>query len=218
MARQEKILLITAVLTGLILVAAANRTFAGEETAASDSVTVAETEDRPVNGNQRRGFLLGLNGGFGAAGVSLEVGSAKVEDNRSGGFFGGWRAGYAVSNSIALCIEGRNFYRNDTQGDWQMYGIFGTLTWWPDASGFYLRIGLGGGKINTVHHVGDLEIPLEHDEGLFLGGLGYEWRATRKFALGLGFDFFGGATRDENDIAELSFGSGGLTLQMNWYL
>ena len=61
---------------------------------------------------------------------------------------------------VILDPVGRLQRRTGPNGSWVEYtydetgsiiivvgvGVFGTLTWWPDASGFYLRAGLGGGN------------------------------------------------------------------------
>jgi hypothetical protein len=175
-----------------------------------------QRDSRPRH--QRHGFLIGVNAGIGASHVAFTLGPAEVRDDRSGALFGGYRLGYAVSNSIAFTLEGRSYYSSDSQGDWQLYGTFLTLTWWPDGCGFFLRAGLGGGKIETIHDIGQTDLQVDEQADLLALGMGYEWRLGRHFALGGALDFVGGDIDVIEDLLDLRFGSGGISIQFNWYL
>jgi hypothetical protein len=206
---------ITALIVSLSSAASVSALAGPAETSPHDPV-VTERPDEPRH--PRRGFLIGLNAGVGGTAVAFTLDPIEVEQSRPATLFGGYRLGYAVSHSIALTIEGRTAYGDDSQGDWQLYGTFLTLTWWPDACGFFLRAGGGGGKIESVHTIGQTAFRIEESIDLLAVGLGYEWRVSRHFALGVAIDVFAGEIEIIDDLVDLGAGNGSISIQFNWYL
>lgn len=176
------------------------------------SAAMAQAEPR-----NRKGLFLGFNAGWGGAGFSSQHGDQSLTDDPFSGGAGGLRIGYAFSNSFALSLEGYGFGTDRNDEDWGLGAGFLTVTWWPDGSGFFLRVGggAGGGDI-LLRDTGEL-LHFE-DKGAVLFGLGYEFQLTRKFALGIAFDAIGfdleGASGLEEDVA----GMGITSIQFNWYL
>jgi hypothetical protein len=163
------------------------------------------------------GIFVGGKDRLGSAGYSAQVGDQSISDDPFGGGAGALRAGYAFSNSFALSLEGHGFGTESGGEDWGMGAGFLVVTWWPDGSGFFLRVGggSGGGEV-LVRQTGSL---LEFDHkfaGLF--GLGYEWQLTNKFALGVAMDGIGFDLENESSLVEDFVGLGNFSIQFNWYL
>ena len=165
----------------------------------------------------RKGLFLGLNAGWGSAGFSTQIGDQTISDDPYSGGAGALRFGYAFSNSVALSLEGHGFGTDDSNDGWGLGASFLTFTWWPDGSGFFLRLGggVGGGDIQT-RGTGALIHFEDAPAGLF--GLGYEWQLGRKFALGLAFDGIGFEVDRVPNLVEEYVGLGNFTVQFNWYL
>jgi len=176
------------------------------------SVAAAQAEVR-----NRKGLFLGLNAGWGSAGYSAQLGKQSLSDDPFSGGAGGLRFGYAFSNSFGLSLEGYGFGTDRNEEEWGLGAGFLTVTWWPDGSGFFLRLGLGGGGGEILRRDTGKLVHFE-DKGAGLFGLGYEFQLGRKFALGLAVDGIGfdleGASGLEEDFA----GLGVFSIQFNWYL
>lgn len=181
-------------------------------TAAVATTAMAEGNDR-----NRKGLFVGLNAGWGGAGYSVQLDDQSLSDDPFNGAAGALRFGYAFSNSFALSLEGHGFGTDRNEEEWGMGAAFLTATWWPDGSGFFLRLGLGGGGGDVLRR-SDGELVHFEDKSAVLFGAGYEFQLGRKFALGLALDGIGfdleGASGLEEDFA----GTGNVSIQFNWYL
>lgn len=165
----------------------------------------------------RKGLFVGGNAGWGSAGYSAQVGDQSISDDPFGGGAGALRLGYAFSNSFGLSIEGHGFGTESGGQDWGMGAGFLMVTWWPDGSGFFLRVGAGsGGGEVLVRETGRLVEFDNSSAGLF--GLGYEWQLTNKFALGVAADAIGFDLDNQSGLIEDFAGMGNFTIQFNWYL
>jgi hypothetical protein len=176
--------------------------------------------------NHRKGWLIG--GGFGAGGGVLVFerpdGTDHEPDAEMGGM-GSLRFGYAVSNSVAFTVELHGYGREGNGREWGAGTAVAALTWWPDASGFFLRVGAGGGGARLVEpHAGGIVREMERHGPAGILAAGYEWRVGRKFALSLAVEGAGIALEETevedayDDLKDLAFGFGGVTIQFNWYL
>ena len=176
------------------------------------SATTAQAE-----GRNRKGLFLGFNAGWGSAGYSAQLGDQSLSDDPFSGFAGGLRFGYAFSNSFALSLEGYGFGTDRNEEEWGMGAGFLTVTWWPDGSGFFLRLGVGAGGGEVLRRETGKLVHFE-DKSAALFGFGYEFQLGNKFALGLAADAIGfdleGASGLEEDFA----GTGIFSIQFNWYL
>lgn len=182
------------------------------------STLLAATSSFAEGGKRnRKGLLLGINAGWGSAGISTQVGDQTVSDDPYSGAAGAIRFGYAFSNSVALTLEGHGFGTDSGELDWGVGAGFLTFTWWPDGSGFFLRVGLGAGGGEVISRKSGELVEFE-DSAAGMFGLGYEWQLGRKFALGLAFDGIGLEVDRSSDLIEEFVGLGNVSIQFNWYL
>jgi len=193
-----------------------------QATAAPETVYVVHAEPEPEpcvrTCFERKGFLLGINAGWGGASFGYRTNRTSVTEDPFHGGFGGLRFGYAVSNSIAFTLEGFGVgVYDDKYEDSGIGAGFVAVTWWPEAGGFFLRMGFGGGGGELVRRSDGEKIKMT-DRSAALFGLGYEFRLTEKFALGLAVDAFGLDLDLGSDHEEDWAGGGGASIQFNWYL
>lgn len=158
--------------------------------------------------NDRNGFMIG----FGVGGGSLGV-----EDlsDREGSVTGNFRLGWAVRPDLVLGLESNGWTKTfeGTPGDltWTYNVAAAALTWYPGAGGAYLRGGVGAGMVRAELESGNLTISGD-DTGIGLtGAAGYEWRLTRKFAMGPEVNVFW------MDVDAGSANVLGGTLNFDWY-
>jgi hypothetical protein len=132
--------------------------------------------------NLRQGWLIGLGMGGGSAGIS-------DGSNRETGFAGSFRLGYAFNPTISLEL-GSNAWLKDENGTTVTFSFAGpTLDFYPGASGLVLRGGVGVGTVDVSTSFGGGTFSAS-ESGLGLSvGAGYEFRVTRRFALGPQVDF-----------------------------
>jgi hypothetical protein len=183
-----------------------------------------EPVDRATRGwhHDRRGFVVGFGVGAGAGKLCFEFPDGREHDpDAEAGFLGDLRAGVAVSNSFAFCLEAHGFGKEASGSDWDTGAGLITATWWPDGGGFFVRVGAGEGHVAIKEPHGDgtvREIDREGPAGYL--ALGYEWRVARTFAvsvlaegLGIGLD----PDEELETMKDLGFGYGGFAVQFTWY-
>lgn len=169
--------------------------------------------------HDRRGWLVGFSFGAGGGKLNFERGERDHDADAETGFLGALRFGYGVSNSLAFAVEAQGFNRSANGSEWNAGALLGSLTWWPDGGGFFLRLGIGGGGIDLVEpHADGTERTLEHEGSAAGMALGYEWRVGRTFALGLTADLVGLDIDDTEVLRDLAFGYAGFSVQFHWYL
>ena len=158
--------------------------------------------------NERDGFMIGFNLGGGNATVRPEGGAEYSE----GGAAAAFRLGWAFNNQFVIGLESNAWAgQSDIGTDLTLSTYLLNFTWYPGAKGWFLRAGFGGG---TREHSGTFAgqtVSISDSGGGFGLGAGHEWRLTRKFALGMAFDFVA-MDLDEEDFDYLNF-----TVQFNWY-
>jgi outer membrane protein with beta-barrel domain len=135
--------------------------------------------------NLRQGWLVGL----GMGGGSAEVTDASGGSGRETGFAGSFRVGYAFNPTISLEL-GSNAWVKDENGTTVTFSFAGpTLNFYPGATGLVLRGGVGAGTVDLSTSFGGGTFSAS-ESGLGLSvGAGYEFRVTRRFALGPQVDF-----------------------------
>lgn len=169
--------------------------------------------------HERQGVLLGFNVGVGSADLDLEVDGFRPSFNRETGGAGSFRFGYAVQPNLVLGLETNAWTKTDESDGVEQTWTFGVaalgLTWFPQQDGgLYLRGGVGIGSASLEIDLGNGYSFNGDDQGLGLtGGLGYEWRLTRRFALGPGVDFGWTDVGDGFSMNWVNFTAG-----FNWYL
>jgi len=177
-----------------------------------------DSNDEPTIERNDRGLFLGIGAGFGGSAVNYKDDSRSIFEDPSGGGMGSLSFGYAFSPKFALSLEGYGFGGGEDDNDETgLGGAFLVATWHPCGSGFFVRVGAGGGGGTVIHPVTGKEITIE-DRGAGIFGLGYDWWVGQNTTLGLSVDSMsidaGGATGFEDDNASAS----GVTLQFKWYL
>lgn len=173
----------------------------------------------PAGERNDRGLYLGIGAGVGGSAAHYKDGSRSIFEDAQGGAVGSLSFGYAFSSKFALSLEAYGFGAGEDEKDDEtgLGAGFLTATWHPCGSGFFVRLGLGGGGGSVLHPVTGEKIDVE-DRGAGLFGLGYDWRVGRNTTLGLSFDSMcidaGGVTGFEDD----NFNASGVTLQFKWHL
>lgn len=157
--------------------------------------------------HERDGFVIGFNLGAGSARVHPDEGA----DDDSGGGAGAFRLGWAFADQFMVGLEGAAWVNNEDEGDVTLSSSLINFTWYPAASGFFLRAGLGGGKAEVTFPVGDGDLTVSDTGGAFGLGAGHEWRLGTKFALGGALDYHT-FSLDGGDFDFLN-----VTVQLNWY-
>ncbi len=165
----------------------------------------------------RKGLFLGLNAGLGGASFKSKFANITTTEESSKGAMGALRFGYAFSNSFALSLEGYGIGFQEGDQDWGLGAGLLTVTWWPDGSGFFLRLGFGGGGGDILRRSTGKLVHFE-DAGAARVGLGYEWQLGRKFALGLTADGIGFDLEGASGLEDDFVGLGTFSIQFNWYL
>jgi len=133
----------------------------------------------------RRGAILGLNLGTGSSTLEYDAPNGHVKRTVDGGIAGGARLGYAFSDRLVLSLEAHGYGWDDGAASRNAGVGLLVATWYPGAGGFFLRAGVGGGRI-AVHEPGIGW--KDRDGGAGTVGLGYEWRVGPQFAMGLAAD------------------------------
>jgi hypothetical protein len=158
--------------------------------------------------HERDGIVLGFNLGGGSAAVTV----LGANSDREGGAGGAGRIGYAFHSGLALGLEG-NVWTKDVDGETWTFSVGGpTATYYPGGGAFFVRGGVGVGTIEYTIDSGPFTLTASDDGFGFLLGTGYEWRLTRKFALGPELNYAYGKVNDD-----LSFNYINATVGLNWY-
>lgn len=169
-------------------------------------------------GHERTGMVLGFNLGGGGAAAKFDGDGLSAETDRESGGGGNLRIGYAVSPKVVLGLETSGWSKQVDEGNiestWSLGVATFAATWYPAAGGFFLRGGVGVGHAEVEWDAGDGLTLAGEDSGFGLTtGLGYEWRLTRRFALGPQLDL------NYVDIGDgISMNWFNVTVGLNWFL
>ncbi|MFH2053411.1 MAG: hypothetical protein ABIK96_13180 [bacterium] len=166
-----------------------------------------------------RGMFIGLNAGFGGSALDYREGTKSISEEALGGALGGLRFGYAFNDRLALSLEMIGFGRteDDDDDDWSLGAGLVALTWHPRGSGFFIRGGFGAGGGDFIDPDTDELINIRN-RAAFLFGVGYDWRLSDGFSLGLASDAFGMSAGRATGHEEDAVGAAGLTIQCTWRL
>lgn len=158
--------------------------------------------------HERDGIVLGFNAGGGSAGIDVNG----VNSDREGGFGGNFRVGYAFNPQVALGLEG-NMWTKEVENERWTFSVGGpAVTYYPGATGFFVRGGVGVGTVDYSFDSGGVTVSSSDDGFGFLVATGYEWRLGRKFALGPEFDYAHAKVNDNLSMNYFNF-----TMGLNWY-
>jgi len=157
----------------------------------------------------RNGFMIG----FGLGGGSLTVENA---DKREGGLAVNFRIGYSVRQDLVLHFEGSDWSRSfDEAGGnvtWNFSVGTAALTWFPGNNGFFVRGGVGFATASAELERDNLHISSDENGLGLLAAAGYEWRLSRKFALGPQVEY---VYEDLDSLGSSNAVNGALAF--NWY-
>ncbi len=177
--------------------------------------------------HERTGFLIGFDLGGGSAQVDWEVDDVTLSSDRESGGAGNFRIGYATRPDLAIALEATGWTRTyDVEGTafevTTSFSVVGpSLTWYPEAGGFFVRGTIGSGRVRVEFSGDGISIVGEdHGLGAAIAG-GYEWRLTRRFALGVQADLgaidVGEVTSEDGSTSDLKVDFANLTAAFNWY-
>ncbi len=157
------------------------------------------------------GFFIGFNLGAGTAQIKNDGESS----DREWGGAGNFRLGGAIKNNLLLGGEFTGWTRDQDGSTVSLSSVLFAVTYYPTNEGFYLRGGMGFGSSHFSIDLGD-DVTQSKDESGFALALatGYEWRLTKKFALGPQVEFnwmdIGGDLVETANFFDA-------TLGFNWY-
>jgi len=158
------------------------------------------------------GFFIGFNVGAGTADVSTSGGG---DSDREWGGAGNFRLGGAVKNNLLISGEFTGWAKEIDGATASLNTALFAVTYYPTSEGLFLRGGVGFGGSHVEADAGN-GYRLSKDENGFAmaAAAGYEWRLTRKFALGPQVEFnwldIGGDIVDTANYFNA-------TLGFNWY-
>lgn len=128
----------------------------------------------------RQGWLVGFGVGVGGS----ETRSGAGTSDRSGGFAGSVRAGYAFSPKISLELDG-SLWSWEEDGATVAFTVSGVgFNFYPGGQGLVLRAGVGSGTGRAAVRTGNTTVTRTEEGVGVLGGVAYEFRVTPRFALG----------------------------------
>ena len=162
--------------------------------------------------HERNGLFLGFNLGAGTADISADSGE---DTDREWGGAGNFRIGGALNNNLLLGGEFTAWGKEEDGSTLALSTVLFAVTYYPGDQGLFLRGGVGFGTSSFEVEVED-GFKLSKDESGFAmaAAAGYEWRLTRKFALGPQVEFvylnIGGDFIDTANYFDA-------TLGFNWY-
>lgn len=160
--------------------------------------------------HERNGFTIGFNIGGGTATIKPD----QAPDESHGGGAASIRLGWALSNQFLIGLESTGWGgKIDSDVDLYLYSHKLNFTWYPSATGWFVRAGFGRGNSDIPGQIAGLDVRVT-DSGpgpCFGFGGGHEWRLTRKFALGAAFDYC------SIDLKGGQYNYANFTAQLNWY-
>ncbi|MFH1845080.1 MAG: hypothetical protein ABIF77_17975 [bacterium] len=170
--------------------------------------------------HERKGVVAGLEIGHGGSQVEYLRNNQNFTSEEESGCALGLRVGYGFTNSFTLTLDGMGYCQDHHGEEYVMSSTVLMFTYYPDAGGFFLRAGFGGGRLESNRPEDDddpLAVEFEENAGVLAFGLGYEWRLSKSLALGLAFDARGGVVEDFADLQDITLGHGSLGLHCNLY-
>lgn len=153
------------------------------------------------------GWSIGFGVGGGSAGLDIDgIGTS----DREGGGLGNFRLGYALNPQLSLAFEGSAWSKSEN-GTTVTFGASTLGVAFFPSEGLVLRAGAGLGTTTVSSSSGSTTLTASESGFGLHGGIGYDFRVARTFAIGPQFDY-GYATFDGG--SSNWFGVG---LNFNWY-
>jgi hypothetical protein len=142
--------------------------------------------------------VFGIALGGGSAGASIDADTEVLASTeRNGGFAGNFRFGYELYPGVVFGVEFSGWLGDNTE---EIDGVTldtttrvgtGTIsvTWFPTPTGFFLRGGIGGGRIEQEFEAEGNRAKW-NDSGFGLqAAVGFQWRIRPNIGLGPQVDF-----------------------------
>ncbi len=165
--------------------------------------------------HNRTGFFIGFGAGAGTAG--WENGS-----DRSGGYVGNFRIGYAVAPEVTIGLESSSWMKRESVETIDLTLLYNVstfgATYYPRNTGVFLKGGIGFASASfesviSIPNIGTAKGEIDDSGFGLIGAVGYEWRLTPKFALGPEVEFV--YLNVGGEFGAANYVSG--TLMLNWY-
>ena len=157
------------------------------------------------------GFFIGFNLGAGTA----QIKSGGESSDHEWGGAGNFRLGGAVKNNLLIGAEFTGWTKDQDGSTVSLSSILFAVTYYPTTEGFFLRGGMGFGSSHFSIDLANGFTQSKDETGFALAvATGYEWRLTKKFALGPQVEFnWLDISGDLVDTANFF----DATLGFNWY-
>ena len=158
------------------------------------------------------GFFIGFNLGAGSADISIPN---FVDTDREWGGAGNFRIGGAIKNNLLLGAESSAWVKDENGTTVSLSSLAFAVTYYPGELGFFLRGGAGFATSSVEVEIANGYTQSKSETGFGLqAAMGYEWRLTKKFAMGPQVEFvylnIGGDLVDTANFFDA-------TLGFNWY-
>jgi hypothetical protein len=168
--------------------------------------------------HDRTGFMIGFNLGYGNAGIDVEG----ADTDREGSGAGNLRLGWAVRPDLVLGLETSAWTKTYEDAissidlTWTFANADAAITWYPANMGLYLRAGVGIASAEVELAQDNLKVTADAAGLSLLGAIGYEFRLTRKLALGPQFEY-SFQNLDDEDLGIKSTNFFSITVGLDWY-
>jgi hypothetical protein len=132
--------------------------------------------------------MLGLSVGGGPG--KFKNATGEDSSTESGGVFD-FRVGRTITPKVLLSGEFDTWQRSEGSLDFWFFNFAACATFYPGnpdagSGGFYLRGGIGYGSVDVDENLGNSTLTFSEEGFGLLAAAGYEFRLTRRFALGAG--------------------------------
>jgi outer membrane protein with beta-barrel domain len=152
-----------------------------------------------ASAQERKGFWIGVGGGFGSADVSCD----DCDDDREGSGSGYLKLGWTLSPQLLVGAEfnlwAKTFaIEEGVTATANLYNISGTLTYYPRASsGFFVKGGAGASTADVDFDLQGTNATVEIGTGLgLLAGAGYDWSVSPRISITPAVNFWYGQLGD----------------------
>ena len=170
----------------------------------------------------RDAWVYGLNLGWGWTQVKAhDIGNdIQATSPWVGDFTGALRAGFCPSESFSYGIDFSGWTDYAGRFDTRVFYFLLQGHWYPQGQGFYVRGGAGLGSLGVTQRGTAFPVVSKSSGGFAWGaGAGYELRVSPNFAFGVAYDYrWVGVGQITDQIDDVSAGTQGVTLSMNWYM
>lgn len=157
--------------------------------------------------HNHNGWSIGLGIGGGSAGLSVD---GAGDSDREGGVTGNFRVGYPLNEQVSLALESNAWSKSENDATVTFSATTIGAAFFP-SEGLVLRGGVGFGNSRFSVDAGSVTVSSTETGFGVNGGIGYEFRVARTFAVGPQADF-GYASFDGGSANWF-----GLGLQGTWY-